>query len=468
MRKLLLLASALVPIFSCDEEPSATAPLPSPVLKKDSLERIDGDRKKRREAARVFAEDTIRDIHLILHPDSLGAIDANPVAEQWTGGTLVVEGDTARDVGVRYKGAEGSWYKCVENGPRGGRKICPLNMKIKVDRVHDTTFHGLKTFQLHAMNDGPSLLVETVAYWFVRRMGVPAPRTTYCRLFINGKLEGLFLNVEVMDGRFVDAWQPGSDANIYKEVWPISWDSTATAPSRFAKALESNEKTADVSRFSAFGQELAAAPDQAAVRLVMEKWLDVDEIMAMAALRTALDDDDGAFHWYAWSPSPESHAAGPHNYFWMEDPARGKFRLLPWDLDKAFVDVFAPDSSNTIEILDAWGTTSHGCRNFGMTDYGMDWPQRSAACDKLVAGMVSYGDRYRAQLQKTLQDPFAKVDSLIDAWVARLEPAVGSLPGDNGQGIDPARWHAAIAALRGEIKDARTSVEAELASPRNR
>ena len=457
IRKAFVLSCIAMLLASCMDDSSST-PSDTSVAPDDSIHKAESSRRKREAAAIMFAEDTIRDYHLILAPESLETIDADPVAEKWVGGTLIVDGDTAYDVGVRYKGSEGAWYSCVENGPGGGRKTCPLNMKVKIDRVHDTTFHGLKTFQFHAMNDHPSKLTETVAYWFVRNMGIPAPRTTYCRLFINGKLEGLFLNIEEMDGRFVDTWQPGSDANLYKEVWPLSWDSTATTDARFRDALRSNEKSGDVSRFAAFAKALEAAPDQASVRKAMETWLDVDEIASFAALRLALDDDDGAFHWYATDRTEGSYAAKPHNFYWMENPATGNFRLLPWDLDKAFTEVDDPDSSNAIEILDAWGTVSHGCRNYGTSDYGSDWPQKSAACDKLVAGMASYQDLYRTKLQATLDGPFSKVDSLLSAWEVRLKPVIDSMPVGNLQKITPVAWKSGLVRLRLEIKASRVVV----------
>jgi len=420
-----------------------------------------GDSQGKREAAAaLFAEDRIRTFNLILPEANLEVINANPTAEQWVEGTLDMDGDIAQRVGIRYKGAEGAWYDCVEGGPWGrGRKICPLNMKVKIDYVADTTFHGLKTLQFHAMNDHPSKLTETVAYWFVRQMGIPSPRTAFCKLFINGQFEGLYLHVEDMDGRFVDARQPDSDANLFKEVWPLSWDGTAAPAQAMVDALRTNEKKANVANFRAFALALESAADLPAVRAAIEKWMDVEQALSLAALTLALDDDDGAFHWYALDETAAS-AAMPHNFYWMEEPARGKFHLLPWDLDKAFTLVANPDTSNAIEILDAWGATSHDCLN-----YGSGWRQRSAACDKLVAGMASYKDLYRAKLQATLDGPFAKVDALVSTWTARLEPVIASLPATNGQRITPANWKSGVASLAQEIAAARTIVANALATP---
>ncbi len=427
---------------------------------RDTSSDVSGSQDDREAAAALFAEDTVRTFNLILSEENLEVIDSNPTAEQWVEGTMVMDGETVEGVGIRYKGSEGAWYDCVQGGPwGGGRKICPLNMKVKIDYKADASFHGLKTFQFHTMNDHPSRLTETVAYWFVRQMGIPSPRTAYCKLYINGQFEGLYLHVEEMDGRFVDTWQPDSDANLFKEVWPLSWDGTATSEQEMMDALRSNEKKADVARLRAFALELEAASDVSAVRALIEKWMDVDQALTLAALSLALDDDDGAFHWYAVDETSES-AAKPHNFYWMEDPALGKFRLLPWDLDKSFTLVADPDTSNAIEILDVWGTTSHDCNN-----YGSGWRQRSAACDKLVAGMASYKELYRAKLQATLDGPFAKVEAFVAAWKTRLEPVIASLPADNAQNITPARWENGVTNLLNEIADARTVVADAIAAP---
>jgi hypothetical protein len=293
----------------------------------------------------------------------------------------------------------------------------------------------------------------------VRQMGIPSPRTAFCKVFINGQFEGLYLHVEEMDGRFVDAWQPDSDANLFKEVWPLSWDGTAPTEQKMIDALRTNEKKLDVAKLRAFALELEAATDLPAVRAAIEKWMDVEQALSLAALTLALDDDDGAFHWYALDETSAS-AATPHNFYWMEDPARGKFRLLPWDLDKAFQQVANPDTSNAIELLDAWGSTSHDCQN-----YGSGWRQRSAACDKLVAGMASYKERYQAKLQATLEGPLAKVDALVAAWTARLEPVIAALPTTNGQRITPSNWKNGVTNLQQEIASARTIVANALAAP---
>lgn len=447
----LLLAAAL--LSSCADDRSTSSPL----VPSDSALKAAKSQAERDAAARVLSEDTIRTYELILTPENLAAIDANPTAEQWVEGMLVMDGDTAKGVGIRYKGAEGAWYACVEGGPwGGGRKVCPLNMKVKIDYTDpDATFHGLKTFQFHAMNDHTSLLTEKVSYWFVNRMGIPAPRTAYCKLSINGRFEGFFLHVEDLDSRFVDTWQPGSDGNLFKEVWPLSWDSTANPDQSFIDALHTNRKHPDVSRMHGFAAQLDSAKDLGAVRAAMERWLDVPEILAFAATNFALDNDDGPFHWYATSAS--GPGSQPHNFFWMEDPARGKLRLLPWDLDKSFTLVANPDMSNAIEIVDAWGTTSNNCMNFGS-----GWPQRSAACDKLTAGMASYNDLYRTKLQATLDGPFTKIDSLLDTWQNRLQPVIAALPDTNQQGISVSSWTRGLADLRREIQDAKSAVAAEI------
>ena len=49
----------------------------------------------------------------------------------------------------------------------------------------------------------PSLLAERAAMAFFRRLGQPAPRESYCRLYINNVFEGLYSIVESIDTPFL-------------------------------------------------------------------------------------------------------------------------------------------------------------------------------------------------------------------------------------------------------------------------
>ena len=89
-----------------------------------------------------------------------------------------------RNVGVRQKGS----YT---------RRFEKLSMKIKFDAfVEGQTFMGLKRLTLNAMMQDFSMLHETTAYKLYRSAGIPAPRTGYARVKLDGAYLGLYVNVE--------------------------------------------------------------------------------------------------------------------------------------------------------------------------------------------------------------------------------------------------------------------------------
>ena len=444
--RILSCALAAIALHACNQTSSEVGdPLPFPV---DSLS------AKARQTDYIFDDDTVRRYDLLLSPESLAIIDANPIQEQSVEGALVVDGDTMSRVGIRYKGKEGAWYACVEKGPwGGGPKTCPLGMQIKINRVNkDTTFHGLKTFQLHAMSEDPSKLVQRIGYWFYRQMGVPAPRVVHAELWINGVYEGLFAHVEEIDGRFARYHFREGTGNLYKEVWPLLYTGKAQPQAAFEAGLKTNESAPSVGMMLAFAQRLEVAPNLDSIRGAIRSRMDLDEALSMVAVSYSLDDDDGAFHWYAEDAvSPQK--SRPHNFYWYEEPAAGKLHLIPWDDDKMLQRVANPDTMSALELRDGWGDTSHNCQN-----YGWEWRQRSAACDKLVQGLASYPAEYRAKLVKLNDGPFVAIDPVLQKWERQLRAVVERNQDRNVNAISLGEWQAGVVATRAELAAAKSAL----------
>lgn len=402
----------------------------------------------------VFDDDTVRTYEILISDSNLAYLDNNPMAEEYVDGFFVVEQDTIGPVGIRYKGNEGAWWGCVAY--EGGPKTCPkLSMKIKINwQDLDTTFYGLKKFQLHAMNSYPSQMRERVGYWFFRQMGVKAPRSIHVKLKINGKIAGLFLHVEQIDGRFTRYHFENGRGNLYKEIWPLTSAGTAMDGSAVLSALETNEDdNPSLTMFNFFATELENATDST-IKSVIEKWMDVESVLRLAAVSYGLDDDDGPFHWYS---DGSLNGAYPHNFYWYEEPTKQKLYLIPWDVDHMLQRVANPELSNAVELIDGWGEISENCQNFGN-----GWPQRSAACDKLVAGWVLYTDRYREILNEMVQGPFASVETMLHKWENQIDPITREVYEADYQQPSPAYWKDGMYTIRYELNNALTRIQNQL------
>jgi spore coat protein CotH len=156
------------------------------------------------------------------------------------------------------------------------------------------------------------MMREQLGYGLYREMGVAAPRTAYARVVINGQLEGLFLAVEQIDGRFTRSRfsDEGGEGNLYKEIWPL-YDDAA----QYRSALESNKGSeTNVDKILAFAAQIRTDPGAATA------WVDRDYTLRYIAVDRVILNDDGVFHWYCFIPQGNNNGLyGNHNYYWYEE-----------------------------------------------------------------------------------------------------------------------------------------------------
>ncbi len=81
-------------------------------------------------------------------------------------------------------------------------------------------FEGRKSLNLVAEYADATMLAEKLAYDVLAALRVPAPHAKYVRLRLNGRDEGVFLDIEQVDKSFLKAHEfPDRDATIYRAGW---------------------------------------------------------------------------------------------------------------------------------------------------------------------------------------------------------------------------------------------------------
>ena len=401
----------------------------------------------------IFAQERLHTFELTLSDEALAQIDRNPSAEEWVLGSLTFEGETIDRVGIRYKGSIGAWVGCLSDpdwSDPSGHKVCTkLSMKVKVNwDDSNREFHGLRRLQFHTMNLDPSQMHERLGYWLFREMGVPAPRSVHARLIVNGTYVGVFALTEQIDGRFTRHNFDDGTGNLYKEVWPLH-AGYVTGDLFFVEALKTNEdENPSIELIKNFGSEVkAAGPDGAAE--VVDRWMDVDEVLAWAVVDRTIRNDDGPFHWYCFGE------CRPHNYYWYEEPTAGTLHLIPWDLDNAFQNI-VKDSNPVTPVADAWGEITRDCQRFGYGDWGL--LQRSAACDPVFAAWATFDDDHRRLLDEFLDGPFAEelVTAQVEAWVAQIADATTEAADAHDDAVSVRKWTGAVDELLAALDHARS------------
>mgnify|MGYP002820064671 FL=1 len=401
----------------------------------------------------IFDQERLHTFELTLSDEALAQIDRNPSAEEWVLGSLTFEGETIDRVGIRYKGSIGAWVGCLSDpdwSDPSGHKVCTkLSMKVKVNwDDSNREFHGLRRLQFHSMNLDPSQMHERLGYWLFREMGVPAPRSVHARLIVNGTYVGVFALTEQIDGRFTRHNFDDGTGNLYKEVWPLH-AGYVTGDLFFVEALRTNEdENPSIELIKNFGSEVkAAGPDGAAE--VVDRWMDVDEVLAWAVVDRTIRNDDGPFHWYCFGE------CRPHNYYWYEEPTAGTLHLIPWDLDNAFQNIVI-DYNPVTPVADAWGEITRDCQRFGYGDWGL--LQRSAACDPVFAAWATFDDDYGRLLDEFLDGPFAEelVTAQVEAWVAQIADATTEAAAAHDDAVSVRKWTGAVDELLAALDHARS------------
>ncbi len=408
------------------------------------------------DSSHIFDQEALHTFELNLSEEDLAFLDDEPTAEQYVPGNMTFEGETIENVGIRYKGSVGAFATCLSGPnpliPTGSKTCTKLSMKVKINfDGSERTFYGLKKVQLHAMNLDRTLMHDRLGYYLFREMGVPAPRSTHARLVVNGNFVGVFALVEQIDGRFTREVFDDGTGNLYKEVWPLTFEGEPRTDEDLFAGLKTNEKDdPSFELVQSFASEFADAGAEGAPAVV-EKWMDLDQLMATIAVDRTIHHDDGPFHFYCFRTP-----CWNHNFFFYEETEANRLHLIPWDLDNAFDNIDGPGNPVT-PLADEWGETSNDCEPFPHGPFNL--AQISSACDALVAAWASFDEEFKAARTDLIEGPLAaeNVNPLLDQWMDQIRPAVEEANRLHDDSISVVEWEAQMAEFRNSLETARTT-----------
>ncbi len=125
--------------------------------------------------------------------------------------TLVVDGDTFPNVGVRFKGQTS--YSMAQNSDKKSFNIT-LNYSDP-----DQDLKGYETINLNNAFEDASFMRE-VSYLHQIRRHVPAAKASYARLYINGQSWGIYPNVQQLNGEYLEEWFFSNDGTRWRADRP--------------------------------------------------------------------------------------------------------------------------------------------------------------------------------------------------------------------------------------------------------
>jgi hypothetical protein len=272
------------------------------------------------DASWLFDPAAVQVIELTLPQSTIDALNAvnEPTADYYDATFSLTRSDGRHygplAVGVRLKGGIGGFR------PLSGKSAFKIKFNFS---VAGQRFQGLKKLTLNNMVQDDSMVHETLSYTLFRAIGVPAPRTGFAYVRVNGADYGVYLDVEQLDdvalqqrfattqhlyeGNYTNDLLPGQ-ASVYEVD-----EGSPTDRADLQALIDAVDAPGSFSDNVAPVADLAEMTKQWAV----ERWID---------------------HWDSysgWDDSPYGSQYSPNNYYLHSDAA-GRFTMLPWGTDQTF------------------------------------------------------------------------------------------------------------------------------------
>ncbi len=294
------------------------------------------------------------------------------------------EGKTWWYVGIRYKG-NSSLLSTWQSG------IGKLPLRLDFDQFEDEypetrnqRFYGFQDLSLASNWSDPSLLREKIGHDIFRDAGVPAPRTSFYRVYVDfgdgPTYFGLYTMTEIPDTPLLTRYWGDDSGNLYK---PTS-DWVAFNEAAFDKETnKSDSDWADVQ--SAIAALHADRSDPETWRAGLESVFNVDGFLRWLAVNTLI------VNW-------DSYGRMAHNYYLYANHGDStRLNWIPWDLNLAMSSTLTFGAAPSLEL----------------DDVGDGWPLISYLLDDPV-----YWSTYVRYVRQASEGAFA-----VDRAQARFQAA---------------------------------------------
>jgi CotH kinase protein len=272
------------------------------------------------EAEALYDPGTVWVVDLQLPQTSVEALEADPEGAYQPGTFSVAESDDGPDAVGSFSAPQ-----AMEIRLKGSASFRDLSEKaaFKIKFPKAGPFMGLRKMTLNNMVEDPSMTHETLSYTLHRALGVPAARTGFVYLRLNGEDFGVYMNVENYDNVSM-AKKFGSFDGDVQHVY--EGENGVDVKPELLDGFEIDEGPDDISDL----EELAdAVGDESS-----QPWSTV--VGAHASLKEmtrmwAAEKYSGQLDGYAGGPGPDH----PNNYYLATGPD-GLFRMLPWGQDETW------------------------------------------------------------------------------------------------------------------------------------
>ena len=270
----------------------------------------------------LFDPGTLNDLRLFMNSRDLQQLRDTVDENTYYQADFEWRGIRVRSVAIRSRG-------------HASRNPAKPALKIEFDRyVTGQRFLGLESLMLDNLWQDATLVRESVTMALFARLGQPAPREAYKRLFINDIYQGVYTTVEAIDSDFLSRVFGDGGGYVFEYQWQDPFagefpgDSLDSYKLRFKP--ETHELEDDTSLYSPLSDLFLEVnqPASATWRESVERYLDVPGFLTHVAIETFVSELDGLLGFWAMN-----------NFYVYRPTGSTRHYFLPWDRDRSFQEI---------------------------------------------------------------------------------------------------------------------------------
>lgn len=270
-------------------------------------------------AADLFDRDTVQEIRLFINSRDLQQLRTKFREDIYYVADLQWRNVRVRNAAVRSRGG------ITRNAEKPG---------LRVDFNRYTTgqrFLGLTSIILDNLLQHGSFVAESTSMAFFERMGQPAPRESFCRLYINNVFHGVYAIIESIDTDFLSRTlaENGGYLFSYQLHERFYGDYLGDELLEYKRRFEpqNHELESDAILYAPIRDLFREVnhPDDGVWRDRVEQYLDLKQFITHVAIENFLADEDGLLGAYSMN-----------NFYLYRYADTSRHRLIVWDKDSTF------------------------------------------------------------------------------------------------------------------------------------
>jgi spore coat protein CotH len=272
-----------------------------------------------------FDSSALHDVHLYIHSADLGQLRERYFENTYYPADFEWRGTRVRNVGVRVRGL-------------ATRSAIKLGLRVDFNRyVSGQEFLGMDAIVLDNALKDPSFLRERTSMAFIKRMGQPAPRESFGRVFINGAYEGVYAFVEAVGPKFLSRELGDGLGYLFEHRFLNGFHAEDLGddftPYKLRFDAQTHELESDTTLYSPIRALFREANrDVDGVWRERVSWyIDLPQLVTHVAIESFLGEVDGFLG-----------SAGMANFYLHRPVATNVHRLIAWDRDTTFQAIDSP------------------------------------------------------------------------------------------------------------------------------